>query len=188
MIELPKKKYNIIYADPPWEYRLFSKEGTSRTAASHYNTMRLVDIYELPIKNIADKDCVLFLWATLPTLPEALHTIKAWGFDYKTCGFVWVKKNKNADSWFWGMGTWTRANAEVCLIATKGKIRPISHSVHSIIDSKIREHSRKPDEVKEKIIKLMGDLPRIELFARTKTEGWDTWGDEILNDTQNNLK
>lgn len=185
---MKSKKYQIIYADPPWEYRLFSRKGTSRTAASHYDTMRLVDIYELPIYKIADKNCVLFLWATLPAIKEALHTIKFWGFDYKTVGFVWVKKNKKKDSWFWGMGTWTRANAELCLIATKGNIKPISHSVHQIIDSKIREHSKKPDEVRKRIVELMGNLPRIELFARKNNElfnefdGWDVWGNEVESD------
>ena len=178
------KKYQIIYADPPWEYRLFSHAGTGRTAARHYDTMRIVDIYELPIGDLADKDCVLFLWATFPALPEAFHTIKAWGFHYKTVGFVWVKKNRKKDNWFWGMGAWTRANAEVCLIATKGSPKVTSHSVHQIIESKVREHSRKPDEAMERIVQLMGDLPRIELFARRKVEGWDCWGNEVESDIE----
>ena len=187
VIPFPNKKYQIIYADPPWEYRLFSKAGTGRTAASHYQTMRLVDIYELPIINLAEKNCALFLWATLPTLPEALYTIKIWGFDYKTVAFTWVKKNKKKDSWFWGMGMWTRANAEVCLLATKGTPKRISASVHSVIDTPIEEHSKKPIEVRNRIVQLMGDLPRIELFARPPKDrlfedesykGWDVWGNE----------
>ena len=176
------KKYQIIYADPPWEYRLFSNSEGGRTAASHYQTMRLVDIYSLPINKIADKNCILFMWATYPCLPEALHTIRSWGFFYKTVAFTWVKKNKKADSWFWGMGSWTRANAEICLIATIGNPKRISASVHSVIDSRIRNHSQKPDEAKERIVKLCGDEPRIELFARQKTEGWDVWGNEVESD------
>jgi len=173
-------KYQIIYADPPWEYRLFSNAKGGRTAASHYKTMRLIDIYQLPINKIADEDCCLFLWATCPCLPEALFTIKQWGFFYKTVAFVWVKKNKISDSWFWGMGKWTRANAELCLLATKGNPKRISASVHSVIDSRIRKHSQKPDETRDRIVKLVGNLPRIELFAREKTSGWDVWGDEIV--------
>jgi len=186
-MELPNKKYKIIYADPPWRYNVFSNTGKGRTAASHYDVMRLVDIMDLPINEIADKDCVLFLWTTYPLLPEALKVIKEWGFDYKTVAFTWVKKNKQADTWFWGMGSWTRANPEVCLLATKGFPQRISASVHSILDSKIREHSQKPDETRNKIIELMGDLPRIELFARNKFDGWDCWGNEVPKECQNIL-
>ena len=137
------------------------------------------DIYALDVQNIADDDCILFLWATFPKLPEALETIKHWGFEYKTVGFTWVKKNKKADSWLWGMGYWTRANAEICIIATKGKPKRISAGVHQIVDDRIREHSRKPDTVRQRIVELVGDLPRIELFARQKTDGWDVWGNEV---------
>lgn len=108
--------------------------------------------------------------------------MKHGGFTYKTCGFAWVKKNKKSNSWFWGMGYWTRANSELCLIATKGKIQRISRKVHQIIDTPIEEHSKKPDIVREKIVELVGDLPRIELFARKKVQGWDSWGDEIESD------
>jgi len=184
MIPFPNKKYQIIYADPPWEYHLFNNPIGGRTAASHYDTMSRANICELPIQNITDKNCVLFVWATFPVLPEAMHLITAWGFCYKTVGFVWVKKNKKKDSWFWGMGKWTRANAEVCLIATKGNPKVISHSVHQIIDSRIREHSRKPDEVRTKIVELMGDISRIELFSREIIEGWDSWGNEVPTSEQ----
>jgi N6-adenosine-specific RNA methylase IME4 len=105
--------------------------------------------------------------------------IASWGFEYKTVAFTWVKKNKKSDSWFWGMGNWTRANAEVCLLATKGKPKRISAAVHSIISTPVRKHSQKPDEARDRIVQLLGDLPRIELFAREETAGWDVWGDEI---------
>jgi len=136
-------------------------------------------IANLPINQIADKNCILFIWVTMPKLNECFGIIKKWGFVYKTCGFVWIKKNKKSDSIFWGLGRWTRSNAEICLIATKGKPKRISAKVHSVIISRIREHSRKPDEVRERIVELCGDLSRIELFARQEIVGWDCWGNEV---------
>lgn len=177
------KKYQIIYADPPWKYNLWSDKATGRgVAEGHYEVMDLLDVATIPINEIADKDCVLFMWATFPVIPMALKLIKAWGFQYKTVAFTWVKKNKKSDSWFWGMGSWTRANAEICMIATRGAPHRKNKGVHSVIDTPVREHSRKPDETRERILKLMGDLPRIELFARHKTEGWDVWGNEVESD------
>ena len=115
-----KYKYSIIYADPPWTYRVWSKKGLGRSAASHYNTMSLERIKALPVKEIVAKDSVLFLWVTYPNLPEGLEVMKAWGFNYKTVAFTWVKRNKKSDTWFWGMGYWTRANPEICLLGTRG--------------------------------------------------------------------
>ena len=175
------KKYNIIYADPPWSYKVWSSKGTGRSAEQHYNTMNIEDIKKLPIHKIAANDCCLFLWVTFPCLLEGLETIKAWNFTYKTCAFNWVKKNKKSDSWFWGLGHWTRANSEICLLATKGNPKRISKSVHQVCDARIREHSRKPDEIRDKIVQLCGDLPRIELFARQSTPGWDIFGNEVIS-------
>ena len=141
--------------------------------------MKIDEIKRLPVGGLAADDCVLFMWATYPCLNEALETIKAWGFKYKTVGFTWVKRNKKSDTWFWGLGHWTRANAEICIIATKGKPKRISKSVHSIIDAPVEEHSKKPDITRDRIVQLMGDLPRIELFARAETPGWDVWGNEV---------
>ena len=115
----------------------------------------------------------------MPKLNECFDLIKSWGFIYKTCAFTWVEKNKKADSWFWGMGGWTRANPELCLLATKGTIKRQSASVHSIIEERIARHSKKPAIVRDKIIELVGDLPRIELFARERAAGWDAWGNEL---------
>jgi N6-adenosine-specific RNA methylase IME4 len=115
----------------------------------------------------------------MPKLNEVMEVIESWGFEYKTCGFTWVKKNKISNSWFWGMGRWTRANAELCLIATKGKPKRINAGIHSVIDTPIEKHSKKPNEVKDRIVELVGDLPRIELFARQTAEGWDSWGNEV---------
>ncbi len=159
------KKYQIIYADPPWNYKVYSKKGLGRSAESHYPTMSIEDICALPVGNLADKDCALFLWVTIPCLLEGLSVLKAWGFTYKTVGFVWVKQNRKADSLFWGMGYWTRSNVELCILATKGHPKRINAAVHQVIVSHIEEHSKKPQEARERIVSLMGDLPRIELFA-----------------------
>ena len=191
MIPFPNKKYNIIYADPPWSYRTWTAKGGHKSASAHYKTMDIEDIKSLPIQDICEKDCVLFIWVTFPNLIEGIASLSSWGVPYKTCGFVWVKTNKNyninqtsflpQDSFntFYGLGYWTRANSELCLIGTKGKIRRQSNSVHQIIYDPIREHSRKPDCTRDKIVELMGDIPRIELFARQKHEGWDAWGNEV---------
>ena len=154
------KKYNIIYADPPWRYEQKRLQGA---AEKHYPTMGIKEMCALPVADLADKDCVLFMWVTFPMLPEAFKLMEAWGFEYKTVAFVWLKQNKKSPSWFYGLGFWTRGNAEICLLAKKGKPRRSSASVHQFIISPIE---------------LAGDLPRAELFARQKTDGWDVWGNE----------
>jgi len=171
-------KYNIIYADPPWSYRDKALAG-NRGACCKYNVQDIEWIKDLPINEITADSCVLFLWVTMPKLNECFDVISAWGFEYKTAAFTWVKKNKKADSLFWGMGRWTRANPELCLLATKGKPTRLNADVHSVIESPIMEHSRKPDETRNRIVRLCGDIPRIELFARQKTEGWDVLGFDI---------
>ncbi len=175
---LPDKKYQIIYADPPWSYRDKASAG-NRGASFKYDVQDHKWICGLPVENISDDNCVLFLWITMPQLLNVFEVIKKWGFVYKTCAFTWVKRNKLQPSWFWGMGNWTRANSELCLLATKGKPKRVSASVHSVVDTPIEKHSKKPDVVKDRIVQLCGDLPRIELFARQKTLGWDSWGNEV---------
>ena len=125
---------------------------------------------------------MLFLWVTFPTLLESFEVIRAWGFQYKTVAFVWIKQNKKSDGLFWGMGYWTRANAEICLLATKGHPKRVSKRVHQVVISHIEEHSKKPNEVRNRIVDLTGDVPRIELFARQTYEGWDAWGNEVQSD------
>ena len=141
--------------------------------------MKIEDICALPVHTLAAPDCALFLWATFPLLPEAFRVIEAWQFTYKCAAFVWVKPNKNCPGWAVGTGFWTRANAEVCLLATKGTPQRISKNVQQIISEPRREHSRKPDETRDRILQLFGNLPRIELFAREQTPGWDVWGNEV---------
>ena len=141
--------------------------------------MHTSDICALPVKDITADNSILFMWATFPKIPDALEVIKAWGFQFKTVGFVWIKKNKKSGNLFWGMGMWTRSNAEICLIAVKGKPQRINLAVHQVIISPIEQHSKKPDETRERILQLMGDLPRVELFARQAPEGWAVWGNEV---------
>ena len=143
--------------------------------------MGIDELCALPVADLAARDSALFLWATFPQLPEALRLIKAWGFQYKSVAFVWLKKNKKADSWFYGLGFWTRGNAEVCLLATRGHPRRQAANIHQFIISPIEAHSKKPDGAREKIVALMGDLPRVELFARQSPPGWDVWGNEVAS-------
>lgn len=157
------KKYSIIYADPPWQYQRSKVQGA---AENHYPTIGIDELCALPVADLAAPDSALFLWATFPQLPEALRLIEAWGFRYKSVAFVWLKKNKKADSWFYGLGFWRRGNAEICLLATKGHPKRKAANIHQFISSPIEAHSKKPDEAREKIVALMGDLPRVELFAR----------------------
>lgn len=179
---MPQKRYTVILADPAWAYRVWSNRGGGRSAESHYPTMPIQDICALPVAEIAAEDSALFLWVTYPNLSYAFEVITAWGYVYKTVAFTWVKRNRKSPGYFVGMGYWTRANAEICLLATRGHPKRISKSVRQIIDTPIEAHSKKPDETRIRIVELMGDVPRIELFARQKTPGWDVWGNEIESD------
>ena len=175
-IDFLTDQYGIIYADPPWRYDRTKVQGA---AERHYSTMSNEDICDLPVAELAAPNCALFLWATFPKLPEALRVISAWGFNFKTVAFVWLKLNKKTPTWFYGLGFWTRGNAEICLFATKGHPKRQSAGVHQFIISPIEAHSKKPDIARDKIIELMGDLPRVELFARQTSPGWDVWGNEV---------
>lgn len=187
-MDFPNKKYSIIYADPPWEYGNYSNAGdrvkAKRAGGSHYGItpydgMSLDSIKSLPVNEISYPDAVLLIWATFPCLREALEVIDAWGFEYKTVAFTWVKRNRNGVGWFFGLGNYTRANAEICLLARRGRGIPvISKKVEQVIDLPLTEHSEKPNEARKRIEKLFGDKPRVELFARTKVHGWDVWGND----------
>ena len=175
------QKYQIIYADPPWKYK--DKKGNlPKLGGKTYPTMSLEAIKALPVSTISAKDCGLFLWVTMPMLVEGLEVIKAWGFKYITCGFDWVKLNSNNMGIYSGMGHWTNGNSELCLFAKRGTPKRIERNVKQIILAPVLEHSHKPPEVRERIVRLLGDLPRIELFARRKVEGWDCWGNEVESD------
>ncbi len=170
--------YHVIYADPPWRYRCNVGQGI---AEDHYPTMSLDEIKALPVGALAAEDCALFLWITCPMLGEAWNIFDAWGFQFKTVAFAWVKVNRQDYSLFTGLGRWTRANVELCLLATRGRPRRQDNTVHQVVMSRIEGHSKKPDEVRRRIEKLMGDVPRVELFARQYTPGWDVWGNQVCS-------
>lgn len=185
----PNKKYQIIYADPPWSYYndmtvIPEKNNSSLGFMSKipYPVMSSEDIKKLPIKNIADDNCILFIWTTDYHLSRCCEVIKEWGFNYKTIGFVWQKLNKkNKPVCF--MGTYTlKSGVELCLLATKGKNANKlvkNHKVRALLQRQREIHSKKPDEIRNRIVELVGDIPRIELFARQKTDGWEVWGNEV---------
>lgn len=182
------KKYSIIYCDPPWAYKVWSDKGKSRSAETYYQTME--DVSKIDISAITATDSVLLMWATYPCLQEALKLGKDWGYTYKTVAFTWIKKNTKSNTNFVGMGYYTRANAEICLLFTKGKpLKRQSKAVQQIIEHKIGKHSQKPHEARKRIVQLFGDVPRIELFARSRDgmfsdmeyEGWDVFGNEVTN-------
>lgn len=182
MIELPEGPFNVILADPPWRFRNYSDEWHegkkgSRWVGNQYGLMDERDIYDIPVAGMAAKDAALFLWTTYPKLNEAFLVMAAWGFKFKTVAFTWCKRTKN-DKEHVGMGFWTRSNAEIVLMGTRGHPKRVSRSVRQIVHAPVGKHSAKPPEVRERIVQLMGDLPRVELFAREQTPGWTAWGDE----------
>ncbi|MDD4989109.1 MAG: MT-A70 family methyltransferase [Candidatus Pacebacteria bacterium] len=181
----PQPRYQIIYADPPWHYSKFRNWNVMGGGiAAHYPTLKTHAIAGLPVAGIAAPDCILFLWTTFPRLPDALAVIAAWGFTYKTVGFTWLKLNARNGKPFFGMGHYTRSNCEVCLLGVKGKSLRVSNRVSSVVFAPRQEHSRKPDEVRERIVALCGNRPRIELFARERVFGWDAWGNEVKSDIE----
>jgi N6-adenosine-specific RNA methylase IME4 len=180
-------RYPIIYADPAWRWKNWSSAAAAvkgekwgrANGRAPYDCMDTADICALPVSDIAAKDCVLFCWATYPKLPDALQVIAAWGFTFKTCAFTWVKENPSGVGYKFGLGYWTRGNCEVCLLATRGKPKRVSNTVPQLVFAPVGEHSVKPAVVRERIVKLIGDLPRVELFARQHAEGWVAVGDHV---------
>lgn len=179
------KEYKIIYADPAWSYNDKLGDDVSWGGVNNKKTGYITQskdwIKNLNVNDIADKDSVLFMWAVSPLLPEALEVMKSWGFKYITVAFVWSKHTKNKIK-IANMGRWTMGNVEVCLLGKKGKPKRICKNIRQLVEAERTEHSKKPDEVRNRIVELMGDLPRIELFARQKVEGWDAWGNEVESD------
>ena len=185
------KKYQIIYADPPWSFGAKLNATTmGKEINDHYPTMTDKEIMDLPVSKLADKDCVLFLWVVHSKLPLAFQIIEKWGFKYSTVAFEWFKTTSTGLPVCF-MGKWVCGGAiELCLLAKKGSIPRQSASVKRLIESPRTEHSRKPPEARLRIVRLMGDIPRVELFARRMDllfdadgfEGWDVWGNEVESD------
>lgn len=172
------KKYQIIYADPPWLYRDKAAAG-KRGASFKYPVMSLFEIATMRVAEIAARDSVLAMWWVGPMPGEALHVMACWGFRLVNMnGFTWHKTTVRGKDHF-GMGNWTRANVESCLIAVRGKPKRISASVRQLVHAQRREHSQKPDQVRDALVELCGDVPRIELFAHQMHIGWDAFGNQI---------
>lgn len=180
---LERGKYGAILADPPWHFDVWA-EGSNRNASAKYDTMTAADIAAMPVGELAAPDCALFMWMVWPRLNEGIEVIRSWGFTYKTCAFNWIKADTSqidmfrddADV-FAGMGYWTRANSEACLLATRGKPKRLNADVRQGIIAPRREHSRKPDGVHKKIERLVAG-PYVELFARQRRPNWDVWGNQ----------
>lgn len=200
---LPPGPFGLVYADPPWRVATYSDKGRNRLPdgdVGHYQTMSLADLKALPVGDVAAKDCMLLMWIIDTHLPQALELGAAWGFTYKTVGFYWGKLRKEGrdgkvgrpaatpeKEFPSGMGYWTRANPEQCLLFTKGKPKRIDKGVPKfipfddypqMITARRREHSRKPDCAYERIDRLIGDVPKLEMFARTTAPGWTAWGNQ----------
>ena len=188
VIDLPDKKYNIIYADPPWHYG--SKSAVNNTTGSaikplsdHYSTMSLQELKNMSIKNMTKDDAACFMWVTDSHIDEALEVLRSWGFAYKTIAFNWIKTTSKGN-YCKNVAPWTMKSSEICLLGIKGRMTKYkqANNIESLVIAQRSQHSQKPNEVRKRIEDLFGDLPRIELFAREKTDGWDVWGDEIVDD------
>lgn len=207
MNDLPDGKFGCILADPPWRFATFSPKGRGRSPDGfltaeqmrnlsrqnnperHYATMSIDEIKGMPVADVAGKDCLLMMWAVDPLLPQALEVGKAWGFTFKTVGFVWAKERRTTSrrgddmehshhkQFPMGTGYWTRANPELCLLFTKGRPKRLSAAVRKLLIAPRREHSRKPDQQYEAIERLVAG-PYLELFSRSEREGWSSWGNQ----------
>lgn len=179
MTPLPPGPFGCILADPPWAFKTWSgKTGTPhRTANDHYVTTKTADLADIPLGDVAAPDCALFMWVVDSHIAEAIDLGRAWGFEYKTKAFTWVKLTSTGFPKI-GMGYWTRKQTELCLLFTRGKVKRLDKGVRELIEAQRREHSRKPDEQYERIERLVGG-PYLELFARNTRPGWSSWGNEV---------
>ncbi len=191
--DLKRNHYGAILADPPWRFATWNKQtavqargstSTYKASSAHYSTLSTQEIAALPVSELAAEDACLFMWISWPMLIDAMDLIEAWGFKYKTCGFDWMKAHagqldmlRDDTDALMGMGYWTRANTEPCLLATRGKPKRLSAAVRQGIIEPRREHSRKPDCVHGRIEQLVAG-PYLELFARAPRKSWDVWGNQ----------
>ncbi len=173
-----RNDYGVIYADPPWQFKLRSEVNLTKSPQGQYPCMSLEDIKALPVHTLTAPDCVLVLWATAPMLPHALEVVQGWGFTFKTAG-AWAKRAAaGSEKWAFGTGYIYRSVCEFWLLGTKGKPVSNSRSIRNLIDAPRREHSRKPDQMRV-MIQQQFRGPYVELFAREIVEGWDAWGNEL---------
>lgn len=177
------KKYQVIYADPPWKLR-YLKELKSGIKAFDLPYPQMTDkqIINLPVSKLVADDAILFLWAIDSRIPIVSELMAAWGFSFKTVGFVWNKVRIDGHGVNANLGKYTRKSCEFCLIGTRGKSLAGFHTQNQYVPEAKRQHSQKPDCIRDFIVTMCGDLPRVELFARQKTRGWDVWGNEVESD------
>lgn len=174
--DLTPLRYRVILADPAWAFALRTPKGEGKSPQAHYRCMPLDDIQALPVSQLAAPDCACIMWATAPMLPQAITTLKAWGFTYKSAG-TWAKQSPTGASWAFGTGYIYRTAAEFWLLGTIGRPAQRSRSIRNLIVAPRREHSRKPDQMHTDI-EAMYDGPYVELFARSQRPGWECWGNE----------
>lgn len=176
-LTIPDRSFDIIYADPPWKY---NNSRTRAAAAKEYDVLTIADLTLLPVGLKCKKDATLFLWTTSPFLPKAIALGQEWGFEYKTIGFLWAKRNKKSNTPFFGLGNWSRSNVEACLLFTKGAPKREGKDVPQFLWHPILRHSEKPGVIRQRIVRLMGDKPRLEMFSRHNVPGWQSWGNQLL--------
>jgi len=183
-----KPKYQVIYADPPWDISYVKELKNGYNVFDlPYPTMKDDDIISLPVKDIADDDAILFLWLIDSRIPILCKLMEVWGFEYKTVGFVWHKASMDGTSQNPTLGKYTRKSCEFCFIGTRGRCLANHHTQNQLqqyLPLAKTVHSQKPKVIRDMIVKMCGDLPRIELFSRDKVEGWDCWGNEVDSDIE----
>ena len=182
------KKYQVIYADPPWKTKTFKEKKDGLISRNlPYQQMSDEEIKSLNVSSIADDDSILFMWCIDSRIPIAKEIMNLWGFDFKCIGFVWAKKAKTTKGFNGGFSSYTKRDCEFCLIGTRGKYLNLKRGINQILIEPKTDHSRKPNTVRKRIVDLCGDIPRVELFARNKTDGWDVWGNEVESDIKMEL-
>ena len=186
MIPFPNKKYSVIYADPAWQYNSKQYQDSDRDMKpldSFYATMTTKDICDMPVKNITNDDCVCFMWVTDSHLEDGLKVMKSWGFKYKTIAFTWVKQTSQ-NNLCYNFSPYTLKSTEICIVGVKGKLSNVKvvNNIKGLVFAERTKHSEKPNEIRDLISKWCGNKLRIELFAREKVDGWDSWGNEIESD------
>lgn len=184
---LTRNGAGALLIDPPYHFKRYSEKPSAlsvgRAPQDHYDTMTLEEMKALPVRELAAPDCIMFIWTTWPHLLQCIELIRTYGFEYKTCAFDWMKANVSTLNMFpepidadMKMGYYTRSNSEPCLLATLGQPKRMDAGVRMGIIEPARAHSRKPDCIYERIERLVGDVPKVELFSRTNRKGWNSWG------------
>lgn len=184
-----EKKYSIIYADPPWHYSSRSHQDSGRgfSDLKPYPTLNQDSLKKMggAVSEISETNAACFMWVTDSHLKEGIQLLESWGFQYKTIAFVWIKNYKSGRRCV-NFAPWTLKSSEICLLGIRGKMsqHKISNNVYQLVEAERTSHSKKPDQVRDRIVQLFGDIPRVELFARQASTGWDVWGNEIPNDIE----